>query len=57
MLMPVAYIAGHAAVMGARMATYAIERDFARVMLAAVMLYCAAVMALWLFRKSRELKT
>lgn len=57
LLMPVAYIAGHAAVMGARMTTYAIERDFACIMLVSVMLYCAAVMALWLFRTGRELKT
>jgi hypothetical protein len=57
LLAPMAYIAGHLLILGADMTTYCIQRDFTCIMLAAVMIYCAAVTGLWALRLRRELKS
>ena len=53
---PVSYILAHLAVMGPRMTTYDIEREFVCILWVGGLIFCAIICALWAFHIHRRAK-
>lgn len=54
-MLPLVYILGHLCVLHFNIVSYSVVRDFSLIMLVAVILYCAALLALNIYRSRKEI--
>lgn len=55
-LLPVAYVTAHLCVKGAAMQSFSAQRDFFSIVLVAILLYCASLLGINLYRLKKERK-